>query len=395
MGKRVAHRPEQVGGIELLDLVGNIYQAGLEPDLWPQVLKQISTTFEADLACIYTPSVSRAEQAIYLTHNFAESTQAAYSAYYHQLDAWTLSALEMGIYNQGLVAFGEQLIPSPALHRTEFYHDFLKPGGMEWIVTTALFDGHVDPNTPATHMTFTRHADHAAFEPTHARLIDQLAPHVRRALITHWRLTEAQQHSNLQATALYRAGYGLILTDPEGKVMHLSPLAEKHLQAAEGLSIQAGCLHAMHPAEQDALTRLIHEASLGLGGTLNLQRHTAPSQPTLPPYHLTATPMREGQNLAAFGPHTIAPRPGVLLMLQAANGTPAEDGLQRFTTQHRITPAETQVLQLLLQDLAPKQIASQLDVAIRTVRTQLSSLYTKTGTRNQRELVRAAMASVI
>lgn len=394
VGKAI-HRTESVGGTELLDLIGNIYQAGLEPDHWPQVLKQISTTFEADLACIYTPSVSRVEQAIYLTHNYAESTQSAYSAYYHRIDAWTLSALERDIYIQGLVAFGEQLVPSPALHRTEFYHDFLKPNGMEWIVTTALFDGRADPNTPATHMTFTRHADHTAFDPAHARLIDQLAPHVRRALLTHWRLTEARLRNNLQATALDRAGYGLILTDAEGKVLHLSPLAEKHLQAAEYLTIQAGCLHARHPDDQGALTRLIHEAGLGLGGTLNLPRHTPPGQPALASYHLTATPLREGQNLAAFGPHAIASRPGVLLLLQAPNGTPAEDVLQRFAAQHRITPAETRVLQLLLQDLAPKQIASQLDVAIRTVRTQLSSLYTKTRTRNQRELVKAALASVI
>jgi len=49
------------------------------------------------------------------------------------------------------------------------------------------------------------------------------------------------------------------------------------------------------------------------------------------------------------------------------------------------------VLELLLQDLAPKEIAECLDLGVRTVRSQLSSLYTKTGTRNQRELVALAL----
>ncbi len=75
--------------------------------------------------------------------------QAYYSADYHRLDAWTGVAQKRDIYIQGLGAFGEELIPQAQLRSTEFYNDFLKPGGMEWIVTTALFD---DPATPATHM---------------------------------------------------------------------------------------------------------------------------------------------------------------------------------------------------------------------------------------------------
>ena len=180
MAKQVALRCAQIGVVELLDLVGSIYQAGLEPDLWPPVLKQISTIFEADLACIYTPMPVQPEQALYLTYNFTEATQAHYAAYYHQHDAWTLAALKRNLYTQGLVAFGEELIPQRALRRTEFYNDFLKPAGMEWIVTTALFDGRADPATSATHMTFTRHRDHAAFDSDHTRLIEYLAPHVRQ-----------------------------------------------------------------------------------------------------------------------------------------------------------------------------------------------------------------------
>ena len=66
------------------------------------------------------------------------------------------------------------------------------------------------------------------------------------------------------------------------------------------------------------------------------------------------------------------------------------DSLKNFATLHRLTPAEARVLVLLLSDLGPQQIADRLGVSIRTVRSQLSCLYTKTGTKNQRDLIVSA-----
>ena len=77
---------------DLLDLIGDIYQAGLEPERWVAALGRMSQFFQADMACIYTPAPAFPEHAIYLTHNFSDSSQAEYAAYYHQHDAWTLAA---------------------------------------------------------------------------------------------------------------------------------------------------------------------------------------------------------------------------------------------------------------------------------------------------------------
>ena len=383
----------------LLELVGEIYQAGLEPENWPRVLRQLSDAFAADLACIYTPIVARPEQAIYLTHNFTESSQSAYSAYYHQHDAWTRSALQQAIYIQGTTAFGEQLISPQELHRTEFYQDFLKPNGMEWIITTALFDGRSDPATPATHMTFTRHPQQRAFEADKLALIQQLASHVRRALNMHWQLVHIQLREAIHASALDKLGYGLILLGQDGAVAYLNEAAERIICAEDGLSLRAGHLYAATPHEQEALTQLIREACIGLGGSLCLQRtgtsdNTAQSNTALTgkrPYCLTASPLREVtfQHVGQANLNSIGPR--AMVLLQDPDQNPHKPGLEQFAAIHLITPAELRVLILLLMDKTPKQIAEQLGVGIRTIRTQLSSLYTKTRTRSQRELVTRVM----
>lgn len=371
------------GDTILLNLVGDIYQAGLEPERWPATMARMSQAFQADLACIYTPFPARPEQALYLTHNFTREMEQAYGAYYHRLDEWTQNALRQQRYIQGTVALGEEIIPQAALRRTEFYNDFLKPHDMEWMVTTALLDGRADG--PATHMSFTRHREREAYGDAGKRLIELLAPHVRRALLTHWRLTEARLGAEAQQSALAHLGYGALLLDSTGAVIWLNPVAEALLRREDGLALRDGRLRALH--NDDELARLVRQAGLGVGGGFRARRTAAEGGQTSF-YSISATPVRaESATLAPDRPAS----PHVLLLLRDPDRPGDDDALRRFAAAHRISAAEQRVLELLLQDLAPKEIAERLKLGVRTVRSQLSSLYAKTGTHNQRQLVALAL----
>jgi DNA-binding CsgD family transcriptional regulator len=52
-----------------------------------------------------------------------------------------------------------------------------------------------------------------------------------------------------------------------------------------------------------------------------------------------------------------------------------------------VTPAESRVLELIVEGLTPKEIADKLSVSIATVRTHLARLYHKTETSRQAEIV--------
>ncbi len=366
---------------ELLELVGDIYQAGLEPERWPDTMARMSGFFAADLACIYTPFPARPEQALYLTHNFTREMEQAYSAYYHRLDEWTNHALRQKRYIQGTVALGEELIPQAELRRTEYYNDFLKRHDMEWMVTTALLDGRAEG--PATHMSFTRHLKREAYDGEGKRLIELLAPHVRRALLTHWRLTEAKLGDQAQRSALEHMGYGVLLLDTTGAVLWLNPKAEALLRREDGLVLRAGRLSALHNGDDDALARVVRQAGLGVGGGLCVRRTAAEDgQPA--PYCVSATPVRA--EMAVLVPGT-ASAPRALLLVRDPDRQGSDEALRRFALSFHISAAELRVLEGLLHDLAPKEIAARLNLSVRTVRSQLSSLYAKSGTRNQRELV--------
>jgi DNA-binding CsgD family transcriptional regulator len=67
--------------------------------------------------------------------------------------------------------------------------------------------------------------------------------------------------------------------------------------------------------------------------------------------------------------------------------TDAAIRIARFAAEHRLTPAETQILALVLQGLAAKEIARARNASEHTVRTQLKAILHKTGTHSQRQLV--------
>lgn len=77
-----------------------------------------------------------------------------------------------------------------------------------------------------------------------------------------------------------------------------------------------------------------------------------------------------------------------ILVMLAEPGQANSGNLQAFASLYGLTPAETRVLQALLQQQTPQQIADALQVSIKTIRTQLSALFAKTQTKNQRDLVR-------
>lgn len=373
--KRSASNPDA----DLLELVGDIYQAGLEPERWPALMARLSQSFDADLACIYTPVAPRPEQSLYITHNFSEEMESAYAAYYHSIDEWSGTALRQHRYVRGLVAVGEDIIPQRDLRRTEFYQDFLKRYDMEWIVSSVLFEA--GPETPATHMTFTRHLGRGAYDEAGIRVMHLLAPHVRRALLTHWRLNRSRFGEVLHESALDSLGYGIALLGENGQAIHLNALAEQVARADDGIKVQAGFLLVSHAAEQAALLRLLRQAALGVGGGISVKRSSGKR-----PYGLTAIPLLEAHRFRALG------EASVLLLIHDPEAVHSADSLKGFAALHRLTPAELRVLTLLLADHSPKEIAARLEVSIRTVRSQLSSLYTKTGTKNQRDLVVTALA---
>nr|WP_237179521.1 helix-turn-helix transcriptional regulator [Paraburkholderia sacchari] len=64
---------------------------------------------------------------------------------------------------------------------------------------------------------------------------------------------------------------------------------------------------------------------------------------------------------------------------------------QVLASAFELSPAECRIVHLLVDGLTPKEIAAQVNVQYDTVRKQLQSIFLKTATRRQPDLLRLLM----
>ena len=165
--------------------------------------------------------------------------------------------------------------------------------------------------------------------------------------------------------------HGMLVTTVEGRVLHANQAARHELARRRVLGTQRDVLHACMPESdkklEDALARIA-------AGKRSLIELAAPEGPGLT---LATVPLKSN------GPGQ--PPRAALLFARAV----VCDSLMLcfFARSHGLTATEEQVLGILCQGFSAPQIATQLKVAVSTVRSHVRSLCAKTRASGVRELV--------
>jgi len=178
--------------------------------------------------------------------------------------------------------------------------------------------------------------------------------------------------SRCLALMLDEIDYGLMLLDQDGGVRLLNHRARLELDAQHPLQLVAGQLCARSRTDTAMLVgALAGAAHRGMRQLLSMgdgeQRIS-----------LAVVPLGHGALDGAAA-----------TMLLLGKRQVCEDlSVQGFARSHRLTPAETCVLEALCAGVAPAEFAQTQGVRISTVRTQIGCLREKTGARSIRALVR-------
>ncbi len=180
---------------------------------------------------------------------------------------------------------------------------------------------------------------------------------------------------------LHRLPHAVILVDERGRVVRMNQRASDIVAQGDGLQIQHDVLRGVRPTDTAALHRLIGEAvqsgpgndsAAGRGLRLERPSHRWP---------LTAlvTPLRP-QHSSSNG-HAVA----AVFVSDPEHPPPIDGGMLR--QWFGLTPAEARLAVVLAQGHSLAEALECLGVGVNTVRTQLKSIFGKTGTRRQAELV--------
>lgn len=180
--------------------------------------------------------------------------------------------------------------------------------------------------------------------------------------------TPAATEADLLALVLDEIDYAVLVVSPGGRLYFGNHLALRECSASGPLQLQQDQVSARQRTDQAGLTHALADAERGRRCLLPL--HDAHGRVTV-----AVVPLRTGAEAR------------VLLVL-AKRQVCESLSVSFFARLHALTPTEDAVLQALCKGLRPREIAQHQCVAISTIRTQVSSIRSKTSAASIRELVK-------
>jgi DNA-binding CsgD family transcriptional regulator len=265
----------------------------------------------------------------------------------------------------------QTLFTREELDRLPFNAELINPQGFRWFAGARLTTvGGCELN-----LDIDRLAHDEPFGRRELEAIAKLLPHLRRAAETVYELGLARTEGMLDA--LEQMSCGAILINGSGRVIRLNAHARQHIGRCLGLS--DGRLSALSGRANDGLQRLIDSASRSDVAGQSDPEILALPRPGRRPLLVHAAPIvRSAQDVFRCA--------GAILMLVEPD-EPREPAEPVLRQAFGLTPVEAQIALGLARGQDLQEIATNRAVSVGTVRMQIKSIFQKTETHRQAELV--------
>ena len=278
-------------------------------------------------------------------------------------------------------------IDEQTLHASRFYREVLVPARIEYTLGLKL-DGD---NNGGTGLAITRDDRSSPFDQADCDLLGKIIPHLKRAMEIHKRFTLLDFGQRMALEALDRIATGIVLLDEGGVVKFANRLARDIAGSADGFRIIGDSVMF---ADYDIQTEVIAAArgaiaSARAGRVLPGKGFAIPRPSGATPYALMVSTLWGSHLRFDLG---LLDDPIAVLFLsdpQRPQEAPAEL-LQRL---YGLTPAEARVLEALVAGHNLKGTAGGLGIAYETARSHMKSIFDKTNTRRQIDVVKLVLST--
>lgn len=188
-----------------------------------------------------------------------------------------------------------------------------------------------------------------------------------------------------EAFLLDRLRSGIVLLDCDLRALWINRYAQSVFASYRGIELRDRvCLR--DELDDERLLRLLRAAAAGSSGAIIVRSRGDPPI-TLLAFRFVMNGPPNGVNFSSISESPRRASLDCVALILGTRATADPGAISTFASLYCLTAAETRVLAALLEDGPPAQIAASIGVGIRTIRTQLSSIYSKVGVDSQRELV--------
>jgi DNA-binding CsgD family transcriptional regulator/PAS domain-containing protein len=363
----------------ILHVIGLIYEAAVEPSRWPVALQGLSSLVGATASTLLFGDARSAEASIMQAANIDPQVMARYNEYYVKHDVRLHVALRRPL---PAITTNSNVPAALRFGSSEFFNDFLSPSDLVYMLGTILVrDDHAFAS-----LGVHRSRRGGEYTEDELRRFRMIVPHLQRAIEVHRRLYRATLNAAAAGSSLDRLAIGVILVDAAGRVLFANRSASEITVSSDGLMVTPEGLRCSQPDETKQLRRLVAAAAqdvADVGGSA-----LAVSRPSLKrALSVLVAPLRPAE------PSLELRRAAVVVFVSDPERslTTTSDALQRL---YSLTAAEARLAKLLLDGHDLRDAAGELGISVLTARTQLKSVFHKTETRRQSELIRIMMAGL-
>ena len=363
---------------KLIAFIDFVYEAVLDSALWPEVLAKLADTTGTMQAIIATMD-RRTNHFDSISRRTIEELDVSYKKYwaFHN-PLWAKTAA----LPAGAVFSLDSLMPRQDFAKTPIYNEWWKPAdyGLAMLGANLQNDDQL-----SSVICIVNAPGKDALTDEQGRLFEKAARHIARALRIHRQLWMLKHNPLTAAEQLEGLRQGAILADASANVLFINAPARKALEAGDGIVLKDGCLATTDGA--GTLRQLIASCAQGIGplsGPLGGEVEV-PRGPRRTALKLVVTPLRTknpGSEISWLG-----------LRLPVAIVTIADPEIQRrrfvqdLHKRFGLTAAEAGLAAEIVKGDGREAAAKRRGISVATARSQLSSIFEKTSTHRQAELV--------
>jgi len=355
------------------NLIGHIYEATLEPSLWPRVLEDLSALTKARGAHFL---LFNADNSVALGHigKLPLECHERYAERYAVLDPRTQRAAhwpDQVLWRDETLMTTEELARSPThqelfpafdIHRAIGIKNRQVGGGWFTAVITSW-------------------PGHPGFSSEELDLFETLYPHLERAARIRLAVEDVDPIAQSALETIEHLDVGFVVCDRRGRVIYANRHADETLRRAESLKTTAGVLTSDITSESAVLGKMIHAACVeGLGADCTIT--CSDSRPIA----ICIMPVK-----ALLPSHLSAPLAAVLFRDPSAATTPPPHIIRKM---YNLTPGETNLLCHLIRGASLESYSTQYSKSIHTSRTLLKRALDKIDSHRQSHAISTILHSL-
>lgn len=272
-----------------------------------------------------------------------------------------------------------QVFTDDMVAASPFYQDFLIPVGARYVSAIKL----VDDDDMGVLLAILRGVGTQPLEPGTLAWLDSLRFHMAEALAIARHLGSLHLERMVGQTVLDRLAQPIFLVDAARTLRYANAAAQAALTAASAVHAPGGVLRCSNSGDDAKLTEALDALVVAAptSGPVDRQFVRLRGPNAHQAMGISLSVLRPMETAGCFGELPLA----MLVLHDSAQATAGDP----FIIQELfgLTPAEAQVGTLLCQGMGLDDIATRRGVSLNTVRNQMSTLLSKTGSTRQADLV--------